>query len=176
MKHFFPKHTVQWHFEEPTVLRKFSLSLLEMALLTGVMLRLYRALVISHGATASWLWVGSTFAIGMLVLCAMATVHLANYPMRRWLWRAPLFALAEATAESLTALMLIWLGREPSGSTRAEWSDWFPMAWDTLWTRELVVCAWALILAGVVSIVRRTILREEPVEEEPESAEDAAHA
>lgn len=175
MKHYFPKHTVQWHFEEPTVMRKFSLSLVEMAVLTGVVLRIYRAVVITHGSS-SWLWVGGTFAFGLLVLAAMATVHLANYPVHRWVWRAPLFALIEAAAESLTSLVLIALGREPLGSARAEWSEWLPMTWDTIWTRELVVCGWALILAGVVSVVRRTILRQARVEEEPEPVEDTAQA
>ena len=174
MSHFFPKHTVQWHFEEPTVLRKFSLSLAEMAILTGVALRLYRALVITHGSGASWLWIGGSFAFGLLVLCAMATIHLANYPLHNWLWRAPLFALIESAAESATALLLIWLGREPSGSTRAEWSDWLPMAGGTLWTRELIVIAWALIMAASVWIVRRTILREQKVEEEV--VDDAVNA
>ena len=45
MKRYFPKHTVQWHFEEPTVFRRFSLSLWEVAIITGVLLRLYRAVV-----------------------------------------------------------------------------------------------------------------------------------
>lgn len=173
MSTFFPKHTVQWHFEEPTVLRRFTLSLVEMAVLTGITLRLYRALVVTHGSTSSWLWAGGTFALGLLLLCAMATVHLANYPLHRWAWRAPLFALVEVAAESATALFLIWVGREPSGSARAEWSDWLPMAAGTLWTREVIVCGWALFLAAVVWIVRRTILREQ-VEEEP--VEDAAQA
>lgn len=170
MSTFFPKHTVQWHFEEPTIIRRFSLSLFEMAILTGITVRLYRALVITHGST-SWIWLGGSFAVGVLLLCAMATVHLANYPLQRWVWRAPLFALIEVAAESATALVLIWFGREPSGSARAEWSDWLPMAAGTLWTRELMVCGWALFLAGVVWIVRRTILREQPVEEE--TVEDA---
>ena len=174
MKHFFPKHTVQWHFEEPTVLRKFSLSLTEMAVLTGIALRLYRALVITHGTTSSWLWAGGTFALGLLLLCAMATVHLANYPLQRWVWRAPLFAAIEVAAESVTALFLIWLGREPSGSARAEWSDWLPMSAGTLWTREVIVCGWALFLAAAVFLVRRTILREQTVEEEV--VEEAAQA
>jgi hypothetical protein len=160
---YFPKNTDQWHFEEPTVLRRFTLSLVEMAVLTGVTLRLYRALVVTQGTT-SWLWLGGTFAL--LLLCAMATMHLANYPLHRWVWRAPLFALVEVAAESLTSLLLIWVGREPFGSVRAGWGDWLPMAAQTLWTRELTVCLWALILSGVVWIVRRTILREEPVEEE----------
>jgi hypothetical protein len=173
MSTFFPKHTVQWHFEEPTVFRRLSISLGEMAVLTGITLRLYRALVVTHGTTSSWLWAGGTFALGILLLCAMTTIHLANFPVRRWLWRAPLFALVEAAAESVTALFLIWVGREPSGSARAEWSDWLPMAAGTLWTRLLIVCGWAVFLAAVVSIIRRTILREQVVEE---PVEDVAQA
>lgn len=172
MTRFFPKHTVQW--EEPTILRRFSLSLLEVAILTGITLRLYRAVVITLGSSSSWLWAGGTFAIGILVLCAAATVHLSNFPMQRWVWRAPAFAALVAAAESLTALVLIWLGREPLGSARAEWSDWLPMAGTTLWTRLFVVCGWALLLSAMVWIVRRTILREQPVEEDP--VEEVAQA
>jgi len=174
MTTFFPKHTEQWHFEEPTILRRFSLNVWEMAVLTGITLRLYRALVITSGSTSSWLWAGGTFALGLLLLCAAATMHLANYPLHRWVWRAPLFALVESAAESATALLLIWVGREPLGSARAEWSDWLSMAGGTLWTRMVTVCGWALFLAAVVWIVRRTILREQPVEEEV--VEDAAQA
>jgi heme/copper-type cytochrome/quinol oxidase subunit 4 len=162
---YFPKNTDQWHFEEPTALRRFSLSLVEMAVLTGIALRLYRALVITHGST-SWAWIGGTFVFGLLLLCAMATMHLASYPLHRWTWRAPLFALVEVAAESVTSLLLIYLGREPKGSARAVWSDWLPMTFQSLWTRELTVCGWALILAGAVWVVRRTVLRDEPVQEE----------
>jgi hypothetical protein len=174
MTKYFPKHTVQWHFEEPTILRRFSLSLVEVAVLTGVVLRLYRALVVTSGSTSSWIWAGGTFALGMLMLCAAVTIHLANYPLQRWVWRAPLFALVEVAAEAATALALIYFGREPFGSSRAVWSDWVPMTVTTLWTRLIMVCGWALILAGVVFIVRRTVLREEPVEEE--TPEDIAQA
>jgi hypothetical protein len=166
MTKYFPKNSVQWHFEEPTVLRRFSLSLVEMAVLTGVLLRLYRALVQTAGPFSSWVWTGGTFALGLLLLCAAVTMHLANYPVQRWVWRAPLFAVVEVATESVTALVLIWFGREPFGTARAEWADWLPMMGTTLWTRVLVVCGWALVLAGVVSIVRRTVLRREPVEEE----------
>lgn len=167
MKRYFPKHTVQWHFEEPTVFRRFSLSLWEVAIITGILLRLYRALVQTMGGTSSsWLWTGGTFAIGLLILCAAATIHLANYPVHQWVWRAPLFAVVEVAAESVTALALIWLGREPMGSTRAEWADWLPMAGTTLWTRLVMVSAWALVLAAVVAIVRRTVLHDEPIQEE----------
>lgn len=164
MSTFFPKHTVHWHFEEPTMIRRFSLSLAETALLTGITLRLYRAVVLSHGPS-SWVYFGGSVVLGLLLLCAMTTAHLANYPVKRWLWRAPLFALVEVVGESAASLLLIWAGREPSGATRAEWTDWLPMAGDTLWTRELVVCLWALFLAGAVAIVRRTMLHQ-PVEDE----------
>jgi len=165
MSTFFPKHSVEWRFEEPTVLRRFSLSLWEMALLTGVALRLYRALVTTQ-SSGTWLWLMAV-VIGLLVLCAMTTVHLANYPLHQWLWRAPVFAVSVVAAEALTSIVLIAVGREPSGTSRAYWSDWLPLTLDTLWRRGLVVCGWALVLAGVIWIVRRTILREEKIEEEP---------
>lgn len=171
MSTFFPKHTIHWHIEEPTVLRRFSLSLWEMALITGVVLRLYRAVVLNYGAT-TWIWLAA-LGVGVLLFCAMATMHLANYPMRRWVWRAPLFALLEVTSESVTSLLLIWLGREPQGSARAEWSDWPSMAAGTLFTRELTVLAWTAVLAVVVTVVRRVVLRESEADEpgEPGVAE-----
>jgi hypothetical protein len=171
---YFPKHSIQWHFEEPTVMRRFSLSLVEVAVITGVVLRLYRALVVTQGPSGSWLWAGGTFAFGLLLLCAALTFHLANYPVQRWVWRAPAFALVEVAAEAVTALALIWLGREPFGTSRAVWADWLPMMGTTLLTRMVTVMAWALILAGVVTLVRRTVLRREAVEEEP--TEDPAQA
>jgi len=160
----FPKHTVDWHFHEPTIVRRFTLNLWEMAILTGIALRLYRAVVINYQAT-NWVWLAA-FSVGLLLLCAMATVHLANFPLNRWIWRAPLFAAMEVAAEMVTSLALIWFGREPHGTSRAEWTDWPSMFTDTLLTRELVVCAWAVLLAGVVWVVRQAILRE-PVDEEP---------
>jgi hypothetical protein len=173
MSTFFPKQSVQWHFEEPTIIRRFSLSLLEMAVLTGITLRIFRALVSTHGST-SWIWLVVSYAVPILLLCAMSTAHLANYPLQRWIVRAPLFALVEVAAEAAMSLVLIWFGREPNGSVRAEWSDWLPMALGTFWLRMIEVCGWALLLAGVVWVVRRTILREQPVEEEV--VEDAAQA
>jgi hypothetical protein len=161
----FPKHTVQWHFEEPTVLRRFSLNLWEMAALTGVVLRLYRAVVTTQ-SSGSWVWVAA-FAGGILLLCAMTTLHLANYPLHRWVWRAPLFVLVEVAAEAITSLVLIALNREPTGTARAEFGDWLPMMLNALWTRALIVLAWALVLAAMIWVVRHTILREERIEEEP---------
>ena len=166
MSTLFPKHTVQWHFEEPTALRRFSLHLVEMALLTGIVVRLYRAVVMAQ-SSASWVWIVA-FTGGIVLLCAMVTLHLANYPVHRWVWRVPAFLLVEVAAEALTSLALIALNREPTGTARAEFGDWLPMMWGALWTRGLIIVGWSLILAAAVWLVRHTILREERIEEDPQ--------
>ncbi|HKW10462.1 MAG TPA: hypothetical protein VJO33_08780 [Gemmatimonadaceae bacterium] len=164
---FFPRQTVEWHLEEPRAFRRLSLSLVEMALVTGVLLHVYRAYVLTHGANG-WLFFGGSLALGMLFLLFMTTAHLANFPIQRWAWRAPLFALIECCGEMATSLLLILLGREPLGSARAEWHDWAAMAIGTLATRGLLILVWALLLAGIVQIVRRVMAGA--VEEEKEEA------
>jgi hypothetical protein len=46
---FFPLHTATMRIEEPKAFRRFSISLVEMALITGVLVRVYRSLVLTHG-------------------------------------------------------------------------------------------------------------------------------
>ncbi len=82
------------------------MSIAEMAIVTGVLFRLYRALAMTVGPTTNWLYFGGAFALGLLFILGMATLHLGNFPLHRWLWRAPVFAAIEAAAESLTSLAL----------------------------------------------------------------------
>lgn len=164
---FFPRQTVEWHLQEPRAFRRLSLSLVEMALVTGIVLHVYRAYVLTHGASG-WLFFGGSLALGMLFLLFMTTAHLANFPIQRWAWRAPLFALIECSGEMATSVLLILLGREPLGSARAEWHDWAGMAMGTIATRGLLILVWALLLAGIVQIVRRAMAGA--VEEEKEEA------
>ena len=164
---FFPRQTIEWHLEEPRAFRRLSLSLVEMALVTGVLLHVYRSYVLTHGANG-WLFFGGSLALGMLFLLFMTTAHLANFPIQRWAWRAPLFAVIEWAAEMATSALLIWIGKEPLGSARAEWHDWPAMAMGTLATRGLLILIWALLLAGIIQIVRRTMAGS--VEEEKEEA------
>lgn len=164
---FFPRQTIEWHIEEPRAFRRLSLSLVEMSLVTGVLLHVYRAYVLTHGANG-WLFFGGSLALGLLFLLFMTTAHLANFPIQKWAWRAPAFALLECTGEMMTSLLLIWLGREPLGSARAEWHDWPAMAMGTLATRGLLILVWSLMLAGIVQIVRRVMAGT--VEEEKEEA------
>lgn len=161
MSSFFPRHTVEWRLEEPPAFRKLSLSLVEMAVLTGVALRLYRAIVVGAMAQADWLFVTGTLALGVGFLLGMATLHLGNYPVHRWLWRAPLFALVAAAAEMLVSLLLILVRREPLGTGWATLRDWPGMAGSVVLGRVLAVSLFALLLAGVVQFVRVLLLRRQ---------------
>ena len=160
MASFFPRHTIELRLEEPKAFRRLSFNLVEMALVAGVVLRLFRSMALTHGSS-SWLYIGGTFVLGLAFLCSMTTAHLANYPLKKWLWRAPAFGLGVVAGEMATSLLLILVGREPTGTARAGFHDWIGMAISTFWTRELVVCVWAALLALIVSLVRRTIVAAE---------------
>ncbi len=162
MRGFFPRQTGAWKtIEEATSFRRVSLSVVEMAVLTGVVLRVYRATVISLGAGRGWLYLGATFAVAFALLFGMATLHLGNFTVRQWLWRAPVFAAIEAATEAAVSLGLIALGREPLGSERATFGDWPTMVRDVFIWRVGTVVVFALLLAGVVQLVRRILLKHE---------------
>lgn len=162
MADFFPRKTIAWEaIEDPTTLRRFSGSLPQMALVTGVTLRLYRAYVLSHGSPESGLWVGSTLVIGAVLLLVMLTVHLANYTTRHWWWRAPMFAALEAGTEIMMSLALTAVGLEKIGSGVAELSDWLPSAAQVLAWRVLLIFPFTLLLAITVTVVRRLLLSRE---------------
>ena len=165
MPNFFPRQTVEFRVSEPKAFRRLSFSLLEMAIVTGVLVRLYRLVVMTHGSN-SWVYFGGTFALGLVFLVGMATAHLANYPLHQYLWRAPLFALVEVAAEMATSALLIALGREPNGTVRAHWDDWPGMSANALLIRGLAIVLWSVALAGVVQIVRRTIVAEDEDEDD----------
>lgn len=160
MATFFPRHAVELKFEEPKAFRRLSFSLVEMAIVTGVLLRVYRLLVLTHGSN-NWLYLGGTFALGFIFLLGMLTAHLANYPLHQYFWRAPAFALVDVAAEMATSALLIAVGREANGSVRAHWDDWAGMGGQALLYRGLAIIVWALILAGVVQLVRRTLVSED---------------
>lgn len=170
MPTFFPRQTVELRLEEPKAFRKFSFSLVEMAIVTGVLLRILRMLVLTHGSTG-WLYLGGAFTIGSVFLLGMLTAHLANFPLHQYLWRAPLFAVIEVGAEMATSALLIAVGHEPNGSVRAHWDDWASLGFNAFVIRGAAIVLWTAILAGVVQLVRRTIVEEDEVEE-PASAHD----
>jgi hypothetical protein len=155
MPSFFPRQTIEWRLEEPPAFRRLSLSLLEMALITGIVLRILRAFAFTH-ARESIVFLSGAVALWAIILVGMATAHLANFPLRRWFWRAPLFGLVVAAGEMTTSLFLIALRREPAGAARAAYGDWPSMAARALLHSELTICLWVLVLAGVIVLVRRS--------------------
>jgi hypothetical protein len=157
MPGFFPVKTATFpKVDETRAFRRLSYSVVEMALVTAVVLRVYRALALSL-AGANVFFLGLSFAIGFVVLFGMVTLHLGNYTVRRWVWRAPLFALIEASAEALTSLGLIAIHREPFGSARATFADWPGIVGNIFTWRVSSIVVFALVLALVIQMTRVTL-------------------
>jgi len=172
----FPRHTAGHPAVHHGGHRRFTASLVEMAVITGIVLRLLRALVLTHGPSGSLVYLGAAFAAGAIVYFGMATLHLSNFTIRRWVWRVPAFALVESAAEMATSALLIVLQREPLGTSRAEFSHWAGMAVGVVLLRLAALALFALVLAGVVQVVRQLMARRagpgEAVGEQDEEDED----
>lgn len=145
---------------EPAAFARLARSLVEMALVTGVVARVYRMLVLSRADSPA----GAAVALtgGALFLLLMASLHLSRFPIREWLWRAPAFAGLEGAFESVMSLILIGAAREPLGSSAAaQLTDWPGMAVHIIAWRLVTISLFALLLAGVVKWARYMILRSE---------------
>lgn len=151
--------TAMHGLEEPAFLRRLSLSLPLMAVLTGAGLRSYRAIVLQFGWSDSWTWIGGTFITGAVFLFIMATLHLGNYGQRSWLWRAPTFAVIEAGTEIAVSLGLTLLGLEKIGSIEATLEDWQSTSVRILLFRVVGITLFALILAIVSTVVRLILIK-----------------
>lgn len=161
MAPFFPHVTGAFKIEEAPAFRRFTMSIVEMALVTGVLLRLGRAVVLTVGPNDNLLFIGGAVAAGLIWLCGMATLHLGNFTLTRWIWRAPAFVLLEAIAESLTSLALIALGKEAVGSARATFADWPAITASIFLWRLIAVLAYSAVLAGVVQLVRYALVKHD---------------
>jgi hypothetical protein len=176
MADYFPRQSIAWKVEEAAAFRALSLSAVEFGLLTGVVLRLARAIALGHGPSGPFVLIELTIlAVSTVLLLGAVAAHLANYPIRRWLWRAPYFAVMEVVGEMATSALLLVFHRERWGSARANWGDWPSMALETLVLRLVEVCVFALLLAGVVYLVRRTLVRRERRESVREGEGGRAH-
>lgn len=159
MAKFFPVETLAFKIEEARPFRRFTFSIVEMAVVTAIVLRVYRALALSV-AGSSVLLLGLSFAVGFIVLFGMVTLHLGNFTVRRWAWRAPLFAAIEAATESLVSLGLIAIHREPLGSARATFADWPGIVLSIFTWRVGAIVVFALVLAAAIQLARMTLGEE----------------
>ena len=160
MPAFFPKNTVEWNVEEPAAFRRITISLIEVALLTGVVVRLARSLLLAHQSTSP-IYLGFSFVILAVLLFGLMTAHVGNFPLRQWLWRVPAFAFLEAVGEAVVSLLLILVGREPNGSSMAVMGDWPAMVATIVSRRLLYLAVFGGLLAMVVSFVRYALLRRD---------------
>lgn len=152
-----------WRVREPAAFTRLARSLVDMALVTAIVARLYRAMVLSRSESASGLYLASTFTLGALFLLGMATIHISRFPLRDWLWRAPSFAALEGVFEMLASLILIAMHRESLGTAAAQFHDWPGMAFVTIAWRVITISLFSLLLAGIVKWVRYMLLRKEHV-------------
>ncbi|MBL0169798.1 MAG: hypothetical protein IPP90_03565 [Gemmatimonadaceae bacterium] len=162
MSRFFPRDVVHWGEERLHPLRAFAVRTLEPAGITGLVLRLYRALMLGLTATGSLAAFVGGLIVGALFLCGMLTWHLGNFPIKRWPMRVLAFILIEVAAELGMSSLLIGFGRERLGSRLATWADWWPMAGQTLMERGIMLTLFALVLAASVQIVRRSLDKRPP--------------
>jgi hypothetical protein len=144
--------------EEPGIIRKISLNVVAMALITGASLRLYRAAILQFGWSNSWLWIVGTFLGGVAILFLLTTLHIGNYPVRHWFWRAPLFAVLEAAVEIGVSFVLTVWGLERIGSLTATIEDWEGSALKIALVRVGGIVIFTLLLALVSTVVRLAIL------------------
>jgi hypothetical protein len=135
--------------------RAFSRRTLEIAGLTGVLLRFYRAAVLSLDASAGWPLFLAALLLGVVFVCGALTWHLSNFPLRRWPARVATFVGIEVAAEFGASSLLIALRREPLGSGVASWADWWVLAGNTLLERALVLGGYAGLLAVATWFVTR---------------------
>ncbi len=124
-------------------------------------MRVLHVIANAHGEELDWHSFVGTFIAIPVILLALATIHLASYPLHQWVWRAPAFALLESAVESALSLVLIFAGRERWGTGRAVFGDWPAMAATTFLSRFAMVCLFALVLGGVAQFVRRREIRAE---------------
>ena len=160
MRDFFPRTTATWPAHNASRWRAFTRSVVPMALATGALLRLYRALVLTHGSESLTYVVGA-FVGGSVILFGMATLHLGNYPVRRWPPRVVAFVLLEILAELATSATLIALSLEPMGTGTATMYDWPVLAYHVAVRRTIALALYALVLAGVVQLVRIVLGRRD---------------
>jgi hypothetical protein len=92
----------------------------------------------------------------------MATLHLGNYSVRGWSWRAPLFAVVEAATEIAVSLALTLLGLEKIGSITATIEDWQSTSMRILFYRLVGITLFAVILALVSTVVRLLLIPSKP--------------
>ena len=161
-------------------------SLVPMALITGIVVHLYRVFVLaSPTITFGWISLFLAGAGEYVLLLSLTTVYLGNHPVRQWIWRVPLFTVAEWLVEAAAVAVLIRVRFERIGSEQARAGDLSSIVIDRLVWHGAAIITFSFILAVVVQTVRYALLKHEHRdstairihdEREMEKAEEAIEA
>jgi hypothetical protein len=95
---------------------------------------------------------------GAVFLFLMVTLHVGNFPVRSWFWRAPLFGLLESVTEIVVSLSLTLLGLERIGSLVATFEDWQSTSMRILLFRVVGITLFTVLLALISTVVRLMLL------------------
>jgi hypothetical protein len=137
-------------------------SLIPMAVITGVVVHSYRVFVLaSPSITFGWISLFLAGAGEYVLLLSLTTVYLGNHPVRQWIWRVPLFTVAEWLVEAAAVAILIRIRFERIGSEKARVGDLETIVLDRLIWHGAAIITFSLILAVVVQTVRYALLKHE---------------
>lgn len=161
MAAFFPHDADHARHPDVAAFRRITFSVIEMAIIAGVLLRVVRVIVNVHGDHFDWHAFVGKLVVSPIILFGLATLHLANFPVRQWLWRAPAFAFIEGATEATVSALLIWAGREMYGRSVATMSDWPSMAAGVLLWRMVAVVLFSLLLGGMVQWARSRAIADD---------------
>ena len=161
MSPFFPESP----FSGPrmdSLIARIPRSLIPMALITGIVVHLYRLFVlVSPAIKFGWISLFLGFAGEYVLLLSLTTVYLGNHPVRQWIWRVPLFTVAEWLVEVAAVTILIRGRIERIGSEQARAADLSSIVLDRLIWHGAAIITFSLILAIVVQTVRFALLKHE---------------
>lgn len=137
-------------------------SLIPMALITGIVVHLYRVFVLaSPTITFGWISLFLAGAGEYVLLLSLTTVYLGNHPVRQWIWRVPLFTVAEWLVEAAAVAVLIRVRFERIGSEQARAGDLSSIVIDRLIWHGAAIITFSFTLAVVVQTVRYALLKHE---------------
>jgi hypothetical protein len=161
MSPFFPESP----FSGPrmdSLIARIPRSLIPMALITGIVVHSYRVFVLASPAiTFGWISLFLGFAGEYVLLLSLTTVYLGNHPVRQWIWRVPVFTVAEWLVEAAAVTILIRGRIERIGSEQARAADLSSIVMDRLIWHGAAIITFSLILAVVVQTVRFALLKHE---------------
>lgn len=137
-------------------------SLIPMAVITGIVVHSYRVFVLaSPTITFGWITLFLAGAGEYVLLLSLTTVYLGNHPVRQWIWRVPLFTVAEWLVEAAAVAVLIQIRFERIGSEQARRGDLTSIVIDRLVWHGAAIITFSLVLAVVVQTVRYALLKHE---------------